>query len=114
MPVKRKNNPPQGKRFDHERGSNAGKRSAEVRRERRDLRELARTILACPAPLEEPEIEQIRQTIDDDINVGTASLFALARKSVSGDQKAFELLLKIAGEPQTPQERISESLWGDF
>lgn len=91
-----------------EEASRGGKASVAARRERKAVQETARAVLDMPLKpgefLTADEIESIEQIKGANITVKDAALFAQAKKAVSGDTKALELLIAAAGEK--PAEKL--------
>lgn len=83
-------------------GSEGGKKSVEVRRQRRTFAELCHIVDGMPMKnasladglrsigIDEQTIEKMDQKL--------AKVFALQRKALQGDPKAIELWLKLTGE----------------
>ena len=90
--------PVQTKEEARTRGANGGKKSGEVRRAKRDARKAARYILQLAAQgTQLANVEGMGANAEDGITnmeVLQARLFAMA---MSGDIKAYETLMKVAG-----------------
>ena len=90
--------PVQTKEEARTRGANGGKKSGEVRRAKRDARKAARYILQLAAQgTQLANVEGMGASAEDGITnmeVLQARLFAMA---MSGDIKAYETLIKVAG-----------------
>lgn len=89
------------------RGSLGGKRSAQVRRERRAMQEIARIVLDMP--LEKGDLDDIGEIEysafpDSNITVGEKAMLAVARKAMKGDASALAFLRDTAGEK--PVEKV--------
>ena len=89
--------------LSHEQAVEYGKRSGEVRREKKKLKEIANTIMAMDAP---PEL--VKNVLDSwswtgNMSVAEIMTIQQAQKAMKGDTQAFITLRDTAG--QKPVER---------
>lgn len=91
------------------RGSNGGKKSGQVRRERKAFKESLLMLLEMKAP--EQIGVQIKKTLpklkDKDLNYQNAILVSLLQQAVKGNTKAVELIRDTIGEK--PKEVVEIS-----
>lgn len=80
-------------------GSKGGKASAEARRRKRDLREIAKALLA--ADMSDTQVTEILGTaqdlLDGDKSVGAVLTARMAQEAGKGNYKAYEVLRDTAG-----------------
>lgn len=79
----------------------AAKKSADVRRAKRDAKKVANMVLGMKPELSEKSARQVmgmgyKQKSSPDILA--LGMIAIANKAIAGDVKAFEFLLKTAGQ----------------
>ena len=93
---------PQAHKLTVEEQSKGGKKSGEVRREKKTMKELAETLLSMPLKSGKcTDIENIKNFADfkgKNPSVKLAMLSTVAQKALKGDIRALELLLAILGE----------------
>ena len=91
------------------RQSNGGKKSGQVRRERKAFKESLLMLLEMKAP--EQIVVQIKKTLpklkDKDLNYQNAILVSLLQQAVKGNTKAVELIRDTIGEK--PKEVVEIS-----
>ena len=82
--------------------------SGKARREKKRAQETARAILDTPLQpgefLTADEIASLKDVKGANITVRDAALYAQAKKAITGDTKALELLIALTGEK--PAEKI--------
>ncbi len=95
------------------RGSNGGKRSAEIRREKRDAREAARYILGLAARGQLSENLKALGIPDGDRTNMEALHARLFTMAMAGNLEAYKELMRIAGYDSEENRRERESLASD-
>lgn len=89
-----------------ENGRKGGQKSAEVRREKKTMREAAKMILAATINGTDAKIPK-SFGITDDLNVQTAIIAGQAKRAIKGDTRAAEFIRDTAGEqPDKSQEEV--------
>lgn len=91
-------------------GSKGGKASAEARRRKKSMQEIAKIVLDMPIePGEVTELEGITFEEYPDVNltIGELSVLAVAKKAKKGDVAALTFLRDTAGEK--PVEKVEVS-----
>lgn len=91
-----------------ERNRNAGIKSGQVRRERRDFRKTVETLLSMPTKGGKlSDLESIKNFMDlkgKNVTVQQAIAIKLIQDALKGDKKAFELVVAMIGEK--PSEKL--------
>ena len=92
------------------RGSIGGKKSGEVRRERKTMRETILNMLSqelSPEKLEEMGVDT--STLNGDYTMQSAVIAAMLREAINGSEKAMQLLRDTIGEqPVIKSESVTE------
>ena len=92
-------------------GVKGGKRSGEVRREKREMKELALDILNMNIKDGKPEdFKNLAESKGKNISVAQATLLALVKKAMQGDVRAFECLRDTAGMKPVEQKEIQANI----
>ena len=88
------------------RGKNGGKKSGEARRRKRDAKAAAKLILNLPCTKAvQKNLEAL--SVDEEDYTNRVALFARAfAQAMTGDVKAMEFLVEMAGE--TPKQQLDE------
>lgn len=96
---------PQAHKLTVEEQSNGGKKSGEVRREKKAIKEMMATLMSMPMKSGKcTDIESIKNFADikgKNPSVQLAMLIAVAQKGLKGDLRAVELMLGMLGENPT-------------
>lgn len=97
------------------RGRNGGKKSGEIRRQRKTMRESLLTMLSME--LSEEKLTEMgidTSTLDGDYTMQGALLSAMLREAVNGSEKAMALVRDTIGEmPVTKTENVTEVITKD-
>lgn len=91
----------EGTRINGENAVEYARRSAEVRRMKKCLRDIARAALYQKPPMTKEQLKPIAKYYGckvSDITVADAALWRQVAESLKGDRGAFELLATYAGE----------------
>ena len=97
MADNRKNLKPQAHVLTLEEQSQGGKRSAEVRAEKKAYRELARDVLAMDVT-SKSLVKELKAFGIEDKSVKALTLLGLIKAAANGSHYAFDRLLELAGE----------------
>lgn len=90
------------------RQSNGGKKSAQVRREKKTMQETAQMFLHTP--LEDKDIEEFTSLKDfkgKNVEVITAAMAVVTQKALSGDMQALTFLRDTAGEKPVARVEVN-------
>ena len=102
--------PVQSKSEARERGSKGGKRSGEVRRQRRSLREQMEMLLSLPVKDDSTKAFIESLGVDpDSIDNATAITLSMYQEALKGNTKAYELIRDTLGEKPTDKLSIEEA-----
>lgn len=89
------------------RGKKGGLKSAEIRKEKKSMKEFANILLQQNAPeLVKQKIMEIFPDADVDMNVSEAMLYRQTAKALNGDSKAFEVVRDTSGQKPTEKLQI--------
>lgn len=95
-----------------ERNRNAGIKSGQVRRERRDFRKTVETLLSMPTKGGKlSDLESIKNFMDlkgKNVTVQQAIAIKLIQDALKGDKKAFELVVAMIGEQPSNKVEIKD------
>lgn len=89
-----------------ERGANGGKKSGEVRRAKKTVRQIAAMLDSLPVTGPNKEVLEKLGVPDDDQTQQTVRLVALHKKAMTGDVSAVRLWLEITGEDRKHETEI--------
>lgn len=94
------------------RQSNGGKKSAQVRREKRTLQEIAKTLLSMPMEDKEIEaVEYLKGYKGKNISAGEAALLVQMQKAIQeADGRAFALVRDTAGEQPVQKVEVNSDV----
>jgi len=93
------------------RGSNGGKKSGEVRRQRKTMREGILDMLSqelTPEKLEEMGVDT--STLNGDYTMQNAVISAMLREAINGSEKAMQLLRDTIGEQPVIRQEVTETI----
>lgn len=90
---------PSGYKFTEEDLKKGGRRSAEVRKERRDIKKICEFLLSEMYKITDEETGEVKE-----MSGAEAMVTKMLKKAIDGDAKAFELIRDSAG--QKPVEKI--------
>lgn len=93
-------------------GHAGGKKSGEVRRICRGIEEIATRILETefsPPPKMRATLNSLNLCLDDRISVTAALVSVFAAKGMTGDQKAAQFVLGLAGKTPEARERLAKA-----
>ena len=90
---------PSGYKFTEEDLKKGGRRSAEVRKERRDIKKICEFLLSEMYKITDEETGEVKE-----MSGAEAMVTKMLKKAIDGDTKAFELIRDSAG--QKPVEKI--------
>lgn len=97
-----------------ERNRNAGIKSGQVRRERRDFRKTVETLLSMPTKGGKlSDLESIKNFMDlkgKNVTVQQAIAIKLIQDALKGDKKAFELVVAMIGEQPSNKVEIDANV----
>ena len=91
--------------------SMGGKKSGEVRREQKTYREMAKAMLS--AQITDPKmLEEMAKYGIEETDLKAYTLLGMIKASAEGSHNAFDRLLELAGEKDTPtdQNRFNDGL----
>lgn len=86
-------------KLTREENSRGGKKSAEVRKERRDIKKICEFLLSETYKITDEETGKVKE-----MSGAEAMVTKMLKKAIDGDTKAFELIRDSAG--QKPVEKI--------
>ena len=86
-------------KLTREENSRGGKKSAEVRKERRDIKKICEFLLSEMYKITDEETGEVKE-----MSGAEAMVTKMLKKAIDGDTKAFELIRDSAG--QKPVEKI--------
>lgn len=92
-------------------GRKGGKKSGEVRRQRKTMREGILDMLSqelTPEKLEEMGVDT--STLNGDYTMQNAVISAMLREAINGSEKAMQLLRDTIGEQPTIRQEITETI----
>lgn len=95
-------------------GKKGGRKSAEVRRRKAEIKETLALIMSLPLTSKEmADIEKIKSAGDmvgANITVQEAIILAQARKAIEGDTRAADLILKLAAGDADAHKEINVTI----
>lgn len=88
------------------RGSAGGKKSAAVKRRKKELREATAFLMSLPTSYEDVKEEmRLLGIVDDEMTNQMAILVSMFKRAVQGDVKAAVFIKEALGDDQAEQER---------
>ena len=94
-----------------ENGRKGGIKSGEVRREQKTYREMAKTMLSAQIT-DSKMLEELQRYGVSETDVKAYTLLGMIKASAEGSHNAFDRLLELAGEKDTPtdQNRFNDGM----
>lgn len=91
--------------------SKGGKKSGEVRREQKTYREMAKAMLSAKVT-DSAMLEEMAKYGIEETDLKALTLLGMIKASAEGSHNAFDRLLELAGEKDTPtdQNRFNDGL----